>query len=53
MIVVPKKDLAVHYVQLIIIITSGYATMVHGRRCNPHCCTTTFAKPEITSFMTS
>jgi len=33
--------------------TSGYATMVHGRRCNPHRSTTTFAKPEITSFMTS
>jgi len=33
--------------------TSGYTTMVHGRGCNPHRSTTTFAKPEITSFMTS
>jgi len=24
--------------------TRGYATMVHGRGCNPHRCTTTFAK---------
>jgi len=31
--------------------TSGYATMVHGRGCNPHRCTTTFAKPEITSLL--
>jgi len=32
-------------------VTSGYATMVHGRRCNPHRCTTTFASVhmEITS----
>jgi len=29
--------------------TSGYATMVHGRGCNPHRCTTTFTKMEITS----
>ena len=29
--------------------TSGYATMVHGRGCNPHRCTTTFANLEITS----
>ena len=29
--------------------TSGYATMVHGRWCNPHHCTTTFANVEITS----
>ena len=29
--------------------TSGYTTMVHGRRCNPHRCTTTFANLEITS----
>ena len=29
--------------------TSGYVTMVHGRRCNPHPCTTTFANLEITS----
>jgi len=32
--------------------TSGYATMVHGRGCNPHRCTTTFANDanvEITS----
>jgi len=29
--------------------TSGYATMVHGRGCNPHRCTTTFANVEITS----
>ena len=29
--------------------TSGYATMVHGRGCNPHHCTTTFANVEITS----
>jgi len=31
------------------IATSSYATMVHGRRCNPHCSTTTFANLEITS----
>ena len=30
--------------------TSGYATMVHGRRCNPHRSTTTFANLEITSW---
>jgi len=30
-------------------ITSGYATMVHGRRCNPHRCTTTYANLEIMS----
>jgi len=30
--------------------TSGYATMVHGRGCNPHRCTTTFANVEITSW---
>jgi len=29
--------------------TSGYATMVHGRGCNPHRSTTTFANVEITS----
>ena len=29
--------------------TSGYATMVHGRECNPHRPTTTFANLEITS----
>jgi len=29
--------------------TSGYATMVHCRRCNPHRCTTTFENVEITS----
>jgi len=29
--------------------TSGYATMVHGRGCNPHRCTTTFANVEIMS----
>ena len=29
--------------------TSGYATMVHGRGCNPHRSTTTFANAEITS----
>ena len=29
--------------------TSGYATMVHGRGCNPHRSTTTFANLEITS----
>jgi len=29
--------------------TSGYATMVHGRGCNPHRCMTTFANLEITS----
>jgi len=28
---------------------SGYATMVHGRGCNPHRSTTTFANLEITS----
>ena len=33
--------------------TSGYATMVHGRGCNPHRSTRTFAKPEMTSLMTS
>jgi len=27
--------------------------MVHGRGCNPHRSTTTFAKPEMTSLMTS
>ena len=32
--------------------TSGYSTMVHGRGCNPHRSTTTFAKPEMTSLMT-
>jgi len=31
------------------VYTSGYATMVHGRGCNPHRSTTTFAKPEMTS----
>jgi len=30
-------------------LTSGYATMVHGRGCNPHRSTTTFANLEITS----
>ena len=30
-------------------LTSGYATMVHGRGCNPHRCTTTSANVEITS----
>ena len=30
-------------------LTSGYATMVHSRGCNPHRCTTTFANVEITS----
>ena len=30
-------------------LTSGYATMVHGRGCNPHHCTTTFANVESTS----
>ena len=29
--------------------TSGYATVVHGRGCNPHRSTTTFANVEITS----
>jgi len=29
--------------------TSSYATIVHGRGCNPHRCTTTFANVEITS----
>ena len=29
--------------------TSGYATIVHGRGCNQHRCTTTFANVEITS----
>jgi len=33
----------------IVIITSGYAMMVHGRGCNPHRCTTTFSNLEITS----
>jgi len=32
-----------------VLLTSGYATMVHGRGCNPHRCTTTFANLEITS----
>ena len=27
-------------------VTSGYATMVHGRGCNPHRCATTFANLE-------
>jgi len=31
-----------------VIGTSGYATMVQGRGCNPHRCTTTFANLEIT-----
>jgi len=35
--------------RLIIILSSGYTMMVHGRGCNPHCCTTTFANVEITS----
>jgi len=35
------------------VITSGYATVVHGRGCNPHRSTATFAKPEMTSWMTS
>ena len=35
----------------IFINTSGYATMVHGRGCNPHRCTTTFANVEITSLL--
>jgi len=30
-------------------LTNGYATMVHGRGCNPHRSTTTFANLEITS----
>ena len=34
---------------LIIIITSGNATMVHSRGCNLHRCTTTFTNLEITS----
>jgi len=34
-------------------MTSGYATMVHGLGCNPHRSTTTFAKSEMTSLMTS
>ena len=38
---------------MMMMMTSGYATMVHGRGCNPHRSMTTFAKPEITSFMTS
>jgi len=33
--------------------TSGYATMVHGQGCNPHRPTTTFAKPEMTTLITS
>jgi len=28
-------------------VTSGYATTVHGRGCNPHRCTTIFANLEI------
>ena len=32
-----------------IVVTSGYATVVHGRGCNPHRCTTTFTNVEITS----
>ena len=32
------------------VITSGYATMVHGWGCNPHRCMTTFTNLEITSF---
>ena len=37
----------------LVMVTSGYATMVHGRGCNPHHSTTTFANVEITSLMTS
>jgi len=35
--------------QMNTIKASGYATMVHGRGCNPHRSTTTFANLEITS----
>jgi len=39
-----------HFFHLVTSIqTSGYATMVHGRGCNQHRCTTTFANVEITS----
>jgi len=30
-------------------LAATYATMVHGRVCNPHRCMTTFANVEITS----
>jgi len=33
----------------VLLKTSGYATMVHGRGCNPHRSMTTFANWEITS----
>jgi len=33
----------------VLLKTSGYATMVRGRGCNPHRSTTTFANLEITS----
>jgi len=33
----------------LIMFTSSYVTMLHGRRCNPHRSTTTFANLEITS----
>jgi len=41
----------VYFFFLLIIVyrTSGYATMVHGRGCNPHRCTTTFANLETAS----
>ena len=40
-------DLELQYINSC--ITSGYATMVHGRGCNPHRSTTAFANLEITS----
>jgi len=39
--------------ETVVTLTSGYATMVYGRGCNPHRCTATFANVEITSLMTS
>ena len=41
-------DVRLSHQQQILHYTSGYATMVHGRGCNPHRSMTTFAKPEMT-----
>ena len=35
--------------RLKVLTSSGYPTMVHGRGCNPHRCTRTYANVEITS----
>ena len=47
--VTPPSSEFGNVVNIFVIITSGYATMVHGRGCNPHRSTTTFANLEITS----